>query len=92
MTNSLGVYVDNLEAEDENKLKEKLYNIKNRFDYQDFVIFTDSFILNNLKSFSTLSTFYLKFFKGTIVFLDDVSFNKYKDATLAKSVIYEELS
>ena len=66
MKTSVAIFSKNLEL-----LKEQIPLIKNQFkDYDDFLIFTDSFD-NVSVDCSIISTFYMKFFPGTVIFLNE---------------------
>jgi hypothetical protein len=86
-TESVGVFVDSLDGHDQTQLSILLNNIRNRYSAKDYILFNDFFTVNNIYHWGVLPTFYLKFFRGKIIFLDQNDYVKYKDNTLAECII-----
>jgi hypothetical protein len=84
---SLGVFVDSLDKHDQTQLAIVLNNLRKKYDAQDYILFNDFFTVNNLYNWGVLSTFYLKFFKGKIIFLHEDDYNQHKDNTLAECIL-----
>lgn len=90
MNNSLAFFIKNLDSE-EPSIKSKLESVRDKLKADDYLIFTDFFVNNHhLYDFSIMSTFYMKFFKGSIVFFDNQDYEDYKDETLAKCTLYKD--
>jgi|694.fasta_scaffold06232_9 hypothetical protein len=85
MKSSLGILI-----QDFSNISEKLNQIKSSFKtYDDFVIFTDFFINNNkIYNYSIFSTFYMKFFQGNVLFLDEKSYEEHKDNIVGQAILY----
>lgn len=91
MNESLAIFIDNIDAHDQNELENILATIRSKYISDDYFIFTDFFVQQRLNHWSILSTFHMKFFKGKVVFLDEKSYLKHKDNTLAKSFLHKEI-
>lgn len=88
MKNSFAVYCPGI------VISEDLINpIKKRYinqNYDDFVVFTDIFYAaEDCRDHGIMSTFYMKFFRGKVIFLNQEDYIKYKDNILGEAVLYE---
>lgn len=88
MKNSVGVFTNRLE-----NIESSISEIQSQYKYDDFVIFNDFFFdCNELsKKYSIFSSFYMKFFQGTVIFIDEHDYLKYKDNILGKTVLWKKL-
>lgn len=84
---SLGIFIDNLDKHDQTELCVVLEKIKKKYDAQDYIIFTDFFTVNNIYNWALLSTFYMKFFQGQVVFLDQSDCDSHKDNILYEPIL-----
>jgi hypothetical protein len=84
--NSIAVYYPEISI-DHNILQ----SLKTKYqNYDDFLVFSDVFYAsNNCQDFGIMSTFYMKFFKGKVIFLNNEDYNKNKDNILGEAVLYE---
>jgi len=74
MNKYLAFYVDSF-TEDIDSLFKKIHIfLKKDTEYDDIVVFTNSSIVD-ASSFSIFPTFYAKFYKGTLVFMDVDDYN-----------------
>jgi len=87
---TLGVFIDVIDAYDIKDLEQKLFSIKKKYNAKDYLIFSNFFNVNNFHDWGLLTAFYMKFFDGKIVFLNEKDIEIYKDATLAECVLYED--
>lgn len=69
-------------------VKNNISNIINNQKYDDIVIFTDFFITNYNLPYSIFSSFYMKFYPGEIVFLNETDYNKYAKAIVGQPILY----
>lgn len=85
MKSSLGILV-----QDFSNISETLDKIKSSFtQYDDFVIFTDFFVNNNkIHNYSIFSTFYMKFFQGSILFLNETDHEQHKDNIVGQAILH----
>jgi hypothetical protein len=87
MKTSVAIFSKNLEL-----LKEQIPLIKNEFkDYDDFLIFTDSFDSVSIDC-SIMSTFYMKFFPGTVIFLNESDYQNNESKILGQCLLWENKS
>lgn len=89
MNNSFGIFSDSLEAN-----KNIIYKIgKECKKLGDTVLFTDSVDTNAFVDYAIFSSFYMRFFKGIIIFLNIEDHTQYKDIIMGKPMMYltEEL-
>lgn len=86
-TNLIALY-----SNDPNKNKDIILNIKNFIlqnnKYSDFTIISDSTNLKGINNTSLIFSFYLKFFNGTIIFIDINDYLLYKDEIIAKCIVF----
>ena len=86
-TKSLGIFIDNLDKHDQQQLSTVLDDLKKKYHAPDYIIFTDFFTVNHIYNWGLLSTFYMKFFQGKLIFLAEEDYNKHKDNTLAENIL-----
>lgn len=85
MKNSIAIYCANItESKDIiSKIRSSLNN------YDDFFIFTDIFdSANGYDQYGIMSTFYMKFFRGKVIFLTKNDYDKYHTDILGECVLY----
>lgn len=90
MKNTLAIFIDDTE----NTSIDIIEQIKNLIgsDYDDFCIICDN---NNIfdAKYPVILSIYLKFFKGSIVFMDPKSYTRRLDQLIAKQIfLYSELN
>lgn len=86
MNNSIGIFSDNIE-QNFNQINTiwRLYKKNN-----DVVIFTDDSSPTALHHIAIFPSFYSRFFKGTIVFLDAEDYLTHKDNIISKPMLVIE--
>lgn len=78
---SLGIFLDQ-DTEDPNL---DLYKVFFKDTYDDIVIISDS-IMNTKPNWAMVSSYYLRFFPGAILFTDIGSYMAHKDMLLSKDI------
>jgi hypothetical protein len=64
--------------------------LKNKYEYSDFTIISNSNNLNHNIDISIIPNFYLKFFTGGVVFLNIDDYLLYADNIMSTSTLYLE--
>lgn len=88
-TNIISIYTDDPVSNKETIIKIKNY-INNHYEFSDFVIISDLNYLDKDIDASVLSSFYLKFFSGSVIFLDPQDYMLYSDNMMCNSILYLE--
>ena len=79
----LAVFSNDLEF-----VKNNVTNIMHNQSYDDVVIFTDFFINNHNLPYSIFSSFYMKFYPGKIIFLNENDYKTYSKTILGQPELY----
>lgn len=83
MLKSLAIYCNDIK-----KNIDLINKIKDFFSKTDFVIFADNIVNVPTTEIAILLTYYMRFYHGTVVFLDIDEYLTYKDTLVGKAVLF----
>ncbi len=84
MNNSFSIFVEDL-----NTHKETIINLgKECKKLGDTVLFTDSIDSASFTDYAIFSSFYMRFFKGIVIFLTVEDHTQYKNTIIGKPMLY----
>ena len=87
MKNSIAIHSTNIT--NDSLIIEKLKNfILKEYKTFDFFIFTDSLDSSSDRHYGVLLEFYMKCYKGSVVFLEFENYLQHKDTILGQSILY----